>query len=147
MKITTLFLGLIATSNANIVFNHAPLACNITSPKIYHGCFRGQTCDEDIGCVPDAIITYPMSFRHRSVQLEQRQAPFSIDGTCGPDHGGTICDPNSTAYTGGCCSSHGYCGNTDAHCGAGCVSGCTPTPAGTITPRPDGLCGSVSSPR
>ncbi|OAA66540.1 Chitin-binding, type 1 [Niveomyces insectorum RCEF 264] len=38
----------------------------------------------------------------------------SVDGTCG---NGVTC-ANSTA--GQCCSAHGYCGNTDSYCGAGC---------------------------
>lgn len=43
---------------------------------------------------------------------------------------------------------YGWCGNTTDHCGAGCISGCTGSPAtssGTgIAPRPDGMCGAVS---
>jgi peptidoglycan/xylan/chitin deacetylase (PgdA/CDA1 family) len=40
---------------------------------------------------------------------------ISTDGSCG---GNVVC-PN-----GGCCSSSSYCGNTQAHCGAGCQSQC-----------------------
>ena len=39
-----------------------------------------------------------------SSDLQRRQGAFSTDGTCGPQHGNTICDPKSTVYTGGCCS-------------------------------------------
>ena len=47
MKSIILFLGLLALSFANIIFHHPALRCNLTSPKIYHGCFRGQDCHED----------------------------------------------------------------------------------------------------
>jgi hypothetical protein len=40
---------------------------------------------------------------------EKRQAgTYSTDGTCGPANGNTLCDPNSTAYTGSCCSQYGW---------------------------------------
>lgn len=47
------------------------------------------------------------------------------DGRCGSQFGGATCDANG-AY-GGCCSSYGYCGKTEAHCSTdqGCQSGCT----------------------
>ncbi|KAL8819271.1 MAG: hypothetical protein Q9223_002260 [Gallowayella weberi] len=45
------------------------------------------------------------------------------DGRCGlVEFNRATCDPNGEF--GGCCSSHGYCGKTDDHCGAGCLSGC-----------------------
>ncbi|KFZ00783.1 hypothetical protein V501_10459 [Pseudogymnoascus sp. VKM F-4519 (FW-2642)] len=43
----------------------------------------------------------------------------SSDNKCGPKVGQT-CISNSK---GRCCSTFGYCGDTDAHCGAGCQSG------------------------
>ncbi|KAI4252101.1 MAG: hypothetical protein L6R42_008110 [Xanthoria sp. 1 TBL-2021] len=90
---------------------------------------------------------YPPSFRRSDIAIPnelQARAPYSTDGTCGKQAGGTICDPNATGYKGTCCSGYGYCGNTDVYCGTGCQSGCT-TPAppanpGTA-PRPDGRCG------
>ena len=42
------------------------------------------------------------------------------NGSCGPAFGNTVCGSWST---GGCCSAHGYCGNTTAYCGDGCQSG------------------------
>ena len=42
---------------------------------------------------------------------------IGIDGTCGSSWGGSTCAP------GLCCSSWGYCGQSDAYCGAGCQSG------------------------
>ncbi|TKY58345.1 Endochitinase protein [Spatholobus suberectus] len=54
---------------------------------------------------------------------------------CGRQAGGALC-PNGL-----CCSQYGWCGNTDAYCGAGCQSQCkpgsTPTPT-TPTPTPSG---------
>lgn len=45
------------------------------------------------------------------------------DGRCGLDEfNQATCD--SQSEFGGCCSSHGYCGQTNDHCGAGCLNGC-----------------------
>lgn len=54
-------------------------------------------------------------------------AAVTTDGTCGAGNGNTVCGnwPN-----GNCCSMYGFCGNTAAHCGAGCQSGnCLNAPA------------------
>ncbi|THX77199.1 galactose oxidase [Aureobasidium pullulans] len=93
-------------------------------------------------------------FKHRA------KAPnYSQDGKCGPNNGNLLCDPNSTAYKGTCCSSYGWCGDTPTHCGTGCSSGCSSSsavvastlPTTTINravpsasgaaPRDDGRCG------
>ncbi|KAH6671797.1 hypothetical protein B0J14DRAFT_81085 [Halenospora varia] len=105
-------------------------------------------------CVAAETIRYPQSFRAAEnpvadAKLQLRDGGLSTDGTCGPAHGNTVCDPNSTNYVGGCCSQYGFCGNTVDHCGTGCVSGnclasssSAPTSAPTgITPRVDGRCG------
>lgn len=71
------------------------------------------------------------SYTHgRSVELPKlldARENISIDGHCGVAYNNTICDPNSTAYAGECCSQYGYCGVTDDHClvSNGCQSGCT----------------------
>ncbi|KAF2022100.1 carbohydrate-binding module family 18 [Aaosphaeria arxii CBS 175.79] len=89
----------------------------------------------------------------------QERAIYSSDGTCGPANNNMLCDPNSTVYKGTCCSEYGWCGDTSAHCGTGCLSGCnnnTPpssepssvqpvstrdsAPTG-VAPRDDGRCG------
>lgn len=78
-------------------------------------------------------------------------SPARSDGRCGSAFGNAVCDPNGPY--GGCCSSAGWCGNTDAHClpSNGCQSGCRgsstttaggSSPSGT-SPRPDGRCGSA----
>ncbi|KAK3326738.1 bacteriodes thetaiotaomicron symbiotic chitinase, partial [Apodospora peruviana] len=44
----------------------------------------------------------------------------TTDGTCGALYSGTLCGD----WAGGdCCSSSGWCGSSDAHCGTGCQSG------------------------
>ncbi|KAH8601633.1 glyoxal oxidase N-terminus-domain-containing protein [Bisporella sp. PMI_857] len=151
MRVTTL-LSFTAPICANIIFEHAPLHCNITSPKIYHGCFHGQTCIDGqhklnwSRCIPEPTIRYPTHFGDAPIYV--RDGGFSVDGTCGPAHGNMICDLNSNVYKGGCCSQYGWCGNTEGHCGTGCISGCAPIPppptpsdSNTIPPRGDGLCG------
>lgn len=130
------------------------------------GCLSGQQCWQKEKCV--TIIQSPFSRfpqlgqpefnigvsnapkygSYRRVMPEvKRQSKYSQDGQCGPAHGNLLCDPNSTVYTGTCCSSYGWCGNTAAHCDAGCLSGCSnqpatpqPTTAGP-KPRDDGRCG------
>ncbi|KAE9583378.1 hypothetical protein CGMCC3_g272 [Colletotrichum fructicola] len=44
----------------------------------------------------------------------------TTNGTCGHANGNTIC---GDWPQGNCCSSAGWCGNSDAHCGSGCQSG------------------------
>ena len=65
----------------------------------------------------------------------------TTDGSCGAQNGNAICGDWST---GGCCSTHGYCGDTADYCGTGCQSGpCTGTPAGSPT---SGVDSSTSGP-
>ncbi|KAK0111871.1 hypothetical protein ONS96_001139 [Cadophora gregata f. sp. sojae] len=149
MRATTLLLGLAASVSSNIVFTHVPLSCNLTDPRIYNGCLRGQDCNVAGQCVPterrDSI--HYSTFRPEAHEVQVRDGPYSTDGSCGPAHGNTICDPNSKVYTGGCCSQYGWCGNSADHCGTGCISGCTSIPPPTssgVAPRADGQCGAVS---
>lgn len=53
-----------------------------------------------ISCVPD---TAPSALFRRALF---RRAPgdFSTTGACGPNNGGTICNPAATTYSGSCCS-------------------------------------------
>lgn len=44
----------------------------------------------------------------------------STDGQCGPQNGGAVC-PGSGF--GDCCSSSGWCGSEEGHCGSACISG------------------------
>ncbi|TVY32668.1 Aldehyde oxidase [Lachnellula subtilissima] len=134
MKTTTILsLAFAATACANIVINHVPLTCDRKSSQIYHGCLRGQVCMDDGSCMASKTIDYPISFRPVIDNMPRDAPVYSTDGYCGPNFNNTICDPHSKAYSGGCCSQYGFCGNTDSHCGDGCVSGCKP--------RPDGQCG------
>ncbi|TEA14839.1 Oviduct-specific glycoprotein [Colletotrichum sidae] len=66
----------------------------------------------------------------------------TTDGTCGAGAGanGALC---GSWPSGDCCSSAGWCGNTDAHCGTGCQSGSCKDGSGGSTvvvdpSRPDG---------
>lgn len=63
---------------------------------------------------------------------DSNDAPVSTNGRCGPDHGGATC-PDSGF--GDCCSSTGWCGSTDDHCGAACISGKCQTGGETTTGR------------
>ncbi|KAK9419930.1 hypothetical protein SUNI508_06936 [Seiridium unicorne] len=60
--------------------------------------------------------------------------PVSTDGQCGSSNGGTVCEGSGF---GDCCSSGGWCGSTEAHCGSGCQSGSCLTGIDTT----DGTCG------
>ncbi|KAL8772168.1 MAG: hypothetical protein Q9209_002603 [Squamulea sp. 1 TL-2023] len=53
-----------------------------------------------------------------------------LDGRCGlNEFSQATCDSNGEF--GGCCSSHGYCGTTNDHCGVGCLNGCDLGPSNT----------------
>lgn len=125
-------------------------------------CLTGQYCAESFKCLPnikpEGGYTSKVSRslrRHVPDALAKRQSQYSADGKCGPNNGNLLCDAKSTVYTGTCCSPYGWCGNTPAHCGDGCQSGCTQdappaarSPAATNTPttaapRDDGRCGST----
>lgn len=95
-------------------------------------------------CKKSSEPYYPQSLK-RDHPKEIVKRAYSTDGTCGPNHGNTLCDPNSTVYKGTCCSSYGWCGNTPAHCGTGCQSGCTGAAPVTdpTAPRSDARCGSA----
>lgn len=106
-------------------------------------------------CVKPAVHPYPLSVEaeifnglvSRSVNNLVSRG-YSPDGKCGPNNGGLTCDPDSTVYSGTCCSSHGWCGGTADYCGTGCTSGCTRATTSPrqvdppTTPRTDGRCGS-----
>lgn len=128
------FVGL---ASANIKFNRVQPSCNIeTNPN---NCLSGQYCSLNNTCEPLAghDTLFPRSFQRRVVEPAVKAAPqskrqdnFSLDGTCGPANGNTICNPNSNVYKGSCCSQYGWCGDSAAHCGTGCISGCAGTPTG-----------------
>ncbi|KAI9819277.1 MAG: hypothetical protein M1827_007434 [Pycnora praestabilis] len=158
MRVFVLSVGLCASlASANINFPK-PYAHQLCDPAaLWSGCARGMHCGIDSGLCEfaDHENLYPSSFTSAddAGDLKER-ATYSTDGTCGPNNGNTLCDPNSSAYTGSCCSQYGYCGNTAAYCGTGCVSGCgntapgapvasvAPTAPSGTAPRSDGRCGS-----
>ncbi|KAI5787272.1 hypothetical protein EDC01DRAFT_661196 [Geopyxis carbonaria] len=76
------------------------------------------------------------------------QTRDSVDNTCGNTAGGAN-KGQSCATTAGqfsCCSSAGYCGDSDAHCGTGCQPqfGQCGTSTGVITPSSSSLPASTS---
>jgi len=144
----------LSTANVNFVWQNP--TCENGVP-----CLTGQYCTDTFRCLPnikpEGGYTSKVSRslrRHGPRSSAKRQTQYSTDGKCGPNNGNLLCDPKSTVYTGTCCSPYGWCGNTAAHCGDGCQSGCgkdtapaaaspvatTPTTAG---PRDDGRCGST----
>ncbi|KAF2275068.1 DUF1929-domain-containing protein [Westerdykella ornata] len=149
MKATILTLGAFAgLAAANIKFHFVQPTCKFDGPNT---CLKGQECLANNTCAAytNKDNFYPRSYRRyvpdvELPQVEKRQGQYSLDGKCGPQNGGLICDPNSKVYTGTCCSQYGWCGNTADHCGTGCLSGCngggTTTPPATA-PRADGRCG------
>ncbi|KAF2270809.1 galactose oxidase [Lojkania enalia] len=158
MRVAALSLGALAgLATANINFHWVQPTCDIRSTQ-RNPCLRGQHCTPENTCVADVNNgrLYPKSF-HRRIPEKRQMTKYSTDGTCGPANGNTLCDPNSTIYTGSCCSQYGWCGNTPAHCGEGCISGCTnnspsssakpaATSSGVVAPsgaapRDDGRCG------
>ncbi|KAH8723929.1 glyoxal oxidase N-terminus-domain-containing protein [Phaeosphaeriaceae sp. PMI808] len=149
------FAGLAA---ANISFTWVQPTCEFSSIEPSR-CLTGQHCTERNTCAANSKSDHSkIASRSRSsIRFpEKRQnVQYSTDGKCGPANGNLLCDPKSTTYTGSCCSSYGWCGNTPAHCGDGCLSGCNngaqpssaqPVATPTTTPnapgpRDDGRCG------
>ncbi|CBX94899.1 similar to glyoxal oxidase [Plenodomus lingam JN3] len=158
MKASLFALGVLAgTSSAMITLNWVQPLCDCEKPEEIK-CLTGQFCTIDNIC--NALVVGQYASKVSRSHLVDHPAPakrqnkYSVDGKCGPSNGNLLCDPKATAYTGTCCSSYGWCGNTPAHCGDGCQSGCnkdTPAPpapkpstAGTpaaAAPRDDGRCG------
>lgn len=55
---------------------------------------------------------YPRSFQprrpFRRQEASKNQVAYSKEGLCGPNNGNTLCDPESKADSGGCCSQYGW---------------------------------------
>lgn len=153
--------ALAGLASANIVFNWVQPTCDFQVAGITQ-CLTGQHCTEQNTCAADfdsdkskLHTRSRSSIRFVPARRQNAGLQYSQDGKCGPANGNLLCDPNSTVYTGTCCSQYGWCGNTPAHCGTGCQSGCnngaqpssvqpasTPSAApGQPAPRSDGRCG------
>ncbi|KAF2856855.1 carbohydrate-binding module family 18 [Plenodomus tracheiphilus IPT5] len=160
MRASLLGLGALAgLASANINFFWVQPTCDLQDPLLANNCLTGQHCDESGACCADVKGEYASKVSRSLRRVAppapaKRQTQYSTDGKCGPANGNLLCDPNATGYTGTCCSQYGWCGNTPAHCGDGCQSGCgkdTPAPAppkpstaatpATAAPRDDGRCG------
>lgn len=135
MKASLLCLAGAVTSPAlaNIPVQYkVTLSCDNSSPN-YTGCLRGMHCTHDKTCIKASL--HPFSTNQNFDTLPKPHLlsrisarAFSENGQCGPNNGDLLCDPDSTVYSGTCCSQYGWCGNTSDYCGQGCVSGCTSTP-------------------
>ena len=151
----SLHVLLLASSLSQVLANipvryKVTLSCNESAPD-YTGCLRGMTCLDGVTCTKPAVHVKPDSLfflepEALTLPSAGRLIPraYSQDGKCGPQNGGLLCDPSSSVYTvgisaiaqalqlmgrkGTCCSQYGWCGNTIAHCGTGCISGCSSTP-------------------
>ncbi|KAH7126810.1 glyoxal oxidase N-terminus-domain-containing protein [Dendryphion nanum] len=154
MKSFFALTALAGLASANIAFHFVQPGCEFTSLDADKQCLRGQHCTSNNTCDFDAnhADLYRKEFR-RDFTIDKRQGAVSTDGTCGPQNQNRICAANSPVYKGTCCSAYGWCGDSPAHCGTGCVSGCNGQPAnpptnptnppatGGTAPRADGRCG------
>src|SRR5690242_11599521 len=149
MRTSIFALGALAgIASANITFRWVNLTCEANKPS---RCLTGQHCGDGGNCIADIKSDHSkISTSHLRFVPEKRQAKYSQDGQCGPANGNLLCDPNSTVYSGTCCSQYGWCGSTEGHCGTGCLSGCdnspaaaepVPTKAAAVPARDDGRCG------
>jgi hypothetical protein len=157
MRTSFLAIGALAgLASANINFHWVNPTCDVHATV--NKCLTGQHCSDKNTCAPDLVSDHTKIVSRSSLRVnavpEKRQAKYSTDGQCGPAHGNLLCDPNSTVYSGTCCSQYGWCGSTETHCGTGCLSGCNnnspapqptkaaePTKAAGAGPRDDGRCG------
>jgi hypothetical protein len=123
MRTSLLSFGVFAgIASANIHFHWVQPTCDINAVGPSR-CLKGQHCTEQNEyvlslwwstlltrprCVANANNDnlYPKSYPARIPG--KRQAKYSTDGTCGPNFGNTICDPNSNIYKGSCCSQYGW---------------------------------------
>jgi len=116
--------------------SHASAASTLISEMLSSTALSGTTTSSsgDLSSSSDATTSPTDSSTPLPGQV-------TTDGSCGAQNGNAICGDWST---GGCCSTHGYCGDTADYCGTGCQSGpCTGTPAGSPT---SGVDSSTSGP-
>ncbi|KNG47370.1 carbohydrate-binding module family 18 protein [Stemphylium lycopersici] len=153
MRATLFGLGALAgLASANINFEWVNPTCQFNTTLV-NRCLTGQHCTPYNTCVPDDKSPYSKISSRSSLRVvpsKRQAAKYSQDGKCGPQNGNLLCDPNSTVYSGTCCSQYGWCGSTPAHCGESCQSGCDNKPAAPqpsvaqpagSKARDDGRCG------
>ncbi|KAH0373081.1 DUF1929-domain-containing protein, partial [Aureobasidium melanogenum] len=104
----------------------------------------GSGCSSGCSSSAAAVSSLPSSTIVRAAPSASGTAPRD-DGRCGPNFNNALCDPNG-AY-GGCCSSYGYCGNTDGHCltANGCISGCKSAASSSVAAPTSAVVSSVAS--
>ncbi|BFZ59011.1 hypothetical protein YB2330_000010 [Saitoella coloradoensis] len=145
-------------------FPHRDLPCGTVDGGDTVICPRGQICELALSpsSTPGLKTCHPSP--PTLLQPRSSSVTYSTDGSCGPANGNTVCDPNTTGYTGTCCSEYGWCGDGDAYClvANGCQNGCTggssltttttitvstaavttaAAPASTMKATTDGTCG------
>ncbi|ORY66597.1 glyoxal oxidase N-terminus-domain-containing protein [Pseudomassariella vexata] len=86
--------------------------CGSSSAHCGTGCQSGN-------CI-SALSTRASTTPKISTKSKTSTRAITNDGTCGLQNNGAVC---GDWPQGSCCSSYGYCGNSTAHCGAGCQSG------------------------
>ncbi|KAH8896611.1 DUF1929-domain-containing protein [Thozetella sp. PMI_491] len=134
---------LATTATANINFTWIQPSC--IENKAYTGCLKGQTC---VGttCHADFVpsTNRVSAVEKRDLLGDLLSSLVTTDGTCGAANGGTIC---GNWAQGSCCSSYGWCGNTDVHCGDGCQSGpCLIFSSAAASSAPSSSAGGASTP-
>ncbi|TGZ80458.1 DUF1929-domain-containing protein [Ascodesmis nigricans] len=147
--------ALLGAATANIHFPHPWINCTEGVEK----CFADMFCGSDNLCKfqSEAPKVYPRSpIAHPRPAPAPAPAPapqsgsqYSVDGRCGRNFNNLLCSATSPNYPGACCSSAGWCGNSAAHCGDGCQSGCTGTsnPPTSGVPTTNGQCGAQNDGR
>jgi chitinase len=66
------------------------------------------------------LMAWSVDFEPGTGGSDDGEPAKSTDGRCGPNFKGTTCV--GTSY-GECCSEGGWCGDSEGHCGTGCISG------------------------
>lgn len=114
VSLSAMLMCALATSVAPAQSSSAPNATATTQNPV-----------DSIPCWPGCICEADGSSRtcEGPQPWDQFGPPIRDDGRCGlPEF--NYADCYSLGPWGRCCSSHGWCGNSTDHCGAGCLNGC-----------------------
>jgi chitinase len=91
--------------------------------------YCGACCQSN--CWNDSNSTSTTSTTSASTATTSATTPVTDSGACATDT--DACGPGKPCSDGKCCSQWGYCGTTDAYCGACCQSNCWKDPNPTST--------------
>ncbi|KAI9743469.1 MAG: hypothetical protein M1818_002781 [Claussenomyces sp. TS43310] len=130
IAIALLALGLDVSPLVQLECAGCNMAVPLVTPKVHMDvavlnmdghCLTSKGCQSGCNDVSKPLASQePVIVRTTSAAPPNSTAPVTSDGKCGASKGGTVC--GDWPY-GNCCSMYGFCGNTSAHCGAGCQSG------------------------